>query len=213
MNEFHYVLAERDMAEAFAGARRRMRRQLLNWRYLAWLGGFLALMVCMSVWMGWVDSTSSSLPVPNQVAVAAPPPPTWKDWAFPLLPWVAIFLFIIFFLRWNLRRIVKNHRMIDRPYTLEVADDGLTWVEPVSRLQYRWAAFYGFKETKNLFLLYLSDPSRAGMLMFHIVPRRAFGSPEAAAEFGRLVRAKIQPQASGFPVLMAKVAQSTTSEN
>ncbi len=49
----------------------------------------------------------------------------------------------------------------------------------------KWSYYYRYKESKNLFLIYSSLRS------FHIVPKRAFESPEASKDFGQLLKTKI----------------------
>jgi hypothetical protein len=100
-----------------------------------------------------------------------------------------------------LRARNKDSRLIGKPYTLLVEEEKITWIEPFSRLEYQWPAFFGFKETTNVFLLFLSDPRRTGLLAFHLVPKRAFGSDVTLAEFRRILESNIQSPVSRFPVV------------
>ena len=194
-NRFYFTLTNRDMAEAFAAARRRLWKRFFHWRTALGLGIFIAMAIAASFWS---DRLSASTPA---APVATTQPDSWADIFVPLIPWGIIFACVWFFIFRKLRAQHKNHRLVDRPHTLIVEPDKIIWTEPFSRLEYQWQAFYGFKETKNLFLLYLSDPKGAGILMFHVVPKRAFAVPDQIAEFKKLLEVNVQARVSRFPVI------------
>jgi hypothetical protein len=57
----------------------------------------------------------------------------------------------------------------------------------MGHVERRWNAFEKFSETNNLFITYLTRD------VVGIVPKRAFASPEAVAQFRDLLASRIRP--------------------
>lgn len=77
-----------------------------------------------------------------------------------------------------LRRDFRRHPSIALPEKTRIDDAGLHINSEVAGGTTKWVAYNGFKETQNLFLLYL------GPRMAHVLPKRAFSS-EQLEEFRR----------------------------
>jgi len=85
------------------------------------------------------------------------------------------------------------------PHWAQITDDGVVISNPRSHLEYRWEAFVGFRETANLFILYLSPA------MAQLLPKRALADPRKMDAMCAMVRDKIKnghllPKPGGFPV-------------
>ena len=194
-NQFEFSLTDRDLAEAFKVAYRRLFRAYLNWKTAVWFSMVVALFIGIGYWNGWVDSLQPPAPIPT--TQSAPPSDSWL-YSVPTAALIVFGAASIFLL---LRAQHKNHRLADVPHSLVVESDGIIWTSPFSRLEYQWAVFCGIHETKNLFLLYLSNSKSSHTLEFHIVPKRAFPSPEQLAQFKKLLETSIHPRVSRFPVI------------
>jgi len=157
----------------------------IPWR---WLPFVLTIIACPLI-MGRPDRSATTRPVA---------PTTWFDSLLLLLPWVFVFGFLWFFvLRRLTRRMFQAQPSLMRPKTLELNDGEATITDALTRLSYKWPAFVRFIETRNIFLLYISE------VTFHIVPKRSFSTPEEVAEFRRTIRSWADALSQGFPVLPA----------
>jgi len=84
-----------------------------------------------------------------------------------------------------LRRDFRRHPSIALPEKTCIDEAGLHSDSEVAYGTTKWTAYNGFRETQNLFLLYL------GPRMAHVLPKRAF-STEQLEEFRRLADANLQ---------------------
>jgi len=82
---------------------------------------------------------------------------------------------------------------LTRAKTADISATGVCVTDPLSRTEYDWPAFVRSAETKNLFLLYLSNFS------FLMLPKRAFPDEEHL-EAMRAPTRGIGPAPSAFPV-------------
>lgn len=89
-------------------------------------------------------------------------------------------LFVSYGYRAWLKRDFRRHPIIGLPEAARIDDTGLHIENAVSSGTAKWLGFGKFKETQNLFVLYL------GPRMAHVLPKRAFSS-EQLEEFRRLV--------------------------
>jgi hypothetical protein len=121
-----------------------------------------------------------------------------------IIPWCAMFMMLIIVSRMggdrSLRRTWDAHAFLQRPETVEIDGGGMTFTEPLSRKFYAWSYFPGFKETPNLFLIYVSP------LGFFIIPKRAFATPDDLTAFRGHLLNQIQSgqfleQPAAFPVV------------
>jgi hypothetical protein len=114
------------------------------------------------------------------VAVAGP-----FSTALPLLLLAVFWLGYPFvYIPFKLRRDFRKHPNFARECQVHVDDDGLRSQSDVSSGETKWAAFVKFRETPNLFMLYL------GGRMFKVIPKRAFSTSEVD-EFRELLRRKL----------------------
>jgi YcxB-like protein len=70
--------------------------------------------------------------------------------------------------------------------TVTFDDDGLKSDSEIAHVEIKWNSFEKFRETKNLFLTYQTRD------VVGIVPKRAFPSQEAIAQFRNLLASKIR---------------------
>jgi hypothetical protein len=91
--------------------------------------------------------------------------------------------------------IWKGSPTLQRPYTIIVSDDGITFAEPLAHHELKWFAFDRVIESQNLFLLYITDHS------FHMVPKRALADGRQVDEFRAMIDNRITRRPTAFPVL------------
>jgi hypothetical protein len=91
-------------------------------------------------------------------------------------------------------RFFKKNPSIADPVSIVLTNEGVT-VHAVPSNELRpWADFNNSKETENLLLLFSTDQG------IHLLPKRAFPSPESLAEFRAFAQAHIGNTPIGFPV-------------
>jgi hypothetical protein len=73
---------------------------------------------------------------------------------------------------WYLRRDFRKNPNFVRDILLVVKPDGLGTATDVGKSDTNWTAYTKFKETPNLFMLYL------GGRIFRVIPKRAFAGPQ-----------------------------------
>jgi hypothetical protein len=121
-----------------------------------------------------------------------------------VVPLVVLFLVFVWIGTRGARRQLEQtwefQPHLARPETVEATDDGITFMEPLSRRSYDWSYFAGFKETTNLLLLYLSPYA------FHVIPKRSFATQADFDVFrghllSRVKQGYFLPQTSAFPVI------------
>ena|SRR5437868_9405333 len=83
------------------------------------------------------------------------------------------------------RRIYIKDPRFAREWITEIADDGIRVDTGVTQIRTNWSAYYDFRETKNLILLYFAPTA------FMVVPKRALPPAELEA-FRRLLAGNIQ---------------------
>jgi len=72
--------------------------------------------------------------------------------------------------------VSKNLGLLGR-HELEIGEDGLAERTEINESLYRWSGFQKLRKSRNYLFLYVTDHSA------HVVPKRAFSSARAAAEF------------------------------
>ena len=97
--------------------------------------------------------------------------------------WYGIVYFAITPLRARLS--YRRHKALQRAYNLSWNEDGVTTTNPNVTGLTPWSDYREWLEGRNLFLLYVSDR------LFHLVPKRAFPSEDAIANFREQLRARI----------------------
>jgi len=129
----------------------------------------------------------------------------------PLIPWLIIFV-VVFFVLTILRKRRTDDLLDGRTFKVHVGDSGISWADALTRTEYQWLAFHGFDETANLFVLYLTNPKRARMIHYHLIPKRAFPDAAKLGEFRALLESSMQRQESRFPVIAPKAVLPVDSE-
>jgi YcxB-like protein len=83
--------------------------------------------------------------------------------------------------RWAITRIWKRTVQMQRPINLSITETGIDF--QIQGLQdfRQWQHYTGFRETKEMFLLYYSES------LYHILPKRVFSSPEQMGQFRDLL--------------------------
>jgi YcxB-like protein len=95
-----------------------------------------------------------------------------------LLLW---FLLRFVYRPYYLKRDYRNHPNLAREHSLSIDDSGLQARSEVAEGRRAWTAYTKYRETRNLFVLYL------GSRMFEIIPKRAFSAVQLE-ELRNLVR-------------------------
>jgi hypothetical protein len=145
----------------------------------------------------------SNLVSPAPPAAPAPPRPAaevWSDLGWGLFPYIVVLIVIWMFLLWMrrsrfvYRRLIAGNVRLGEPCSAEVMESHLTLVEPGCRTEMEWTYILRLIETKSTFLFFVLPR------MAHIIPKRAFASPEALAEFRAFAEARVGNKVIGFPV-------------
>lgn len=174
--------------------RKIVARKVLRNAWPAWLG------VCVLM----VAAFATSLFVPTTPAPTPTPAPalTLRDWVEPWIPWVFVWIALFVILpRWLARGIARRSfagtSSWNRRHVMAFDDNTIFITEPLSRHEYSWRAVFRHKETKHLFLLFLSEQSAI------LVPKRAFG-PGQELDFRTMLARGAErraPEQPGFQVL------------
>lgn len=110
---------------------------------------------------------------------SGPARPTAYEVLLSIAPWFSVVVILSVFgmlqRRIAVRRSWASQPSLHRPHILEIDERELTINEPLSSHRYKWETFAGYRETENLFVLYVSP------FAFWMVPKRAFLSEELQA--------------------------------
>jgi hypothetical protein len=206
--EFRY--SDEDMAEATEAFNARLRKRGAlpdRHRFGRGLAVWLVLIVATAV----VIFLANSRP-PNGKSPTAPPSSSISVTLVvaAIAPWVFIFGFVWFFVlrQFRPRSLMNAKDFLEKRQGMFADGRCMTWIEPAIRIEYQWEAFHAFDETPGLFLLYTTDPRRAEVLRFHVVPKRAFPEPTSLDDFRRLLIDHVHPHDGAFPVLPPKRAET-----
>jgi len=122
----------------------------------------------------------------------------WRDMVQPMMPWLLIFGFIWFFvfqqLRNQGRRLWKQNEDLQQPHVITILQTGLEVEGPKTATRFLWAAFGGWFETANLFILWQPNGH------YTLIPKRVFAGGQQN-ELREIFRQNIAPLVVGFPVL------------
>jgi hypothetical protein len=127
------------------------------------------------------------------------------DYLIGAVPWVALCVLLLVMSRSSvagrgLQQTWDNQPALHRRQTVEATESGIVFTGELSRNDYQWGHFAGFKETANLLLLYQSPYS------FHVIPKRAFPTQTDMEIFRRYLLTGVKqgfflPQTSAFPII------------
>jgi hypothetical protein len=185
------------MAGAFRALKARGLKGMWSTRFIVGFAGWLLTAGLLIILWSMTTAGDSDPVITDESAQSS-----WQRISTFLLPhatWL-IFLasFSIFFIRYisgQLTTLWRGSPTLHRPYTMTVTDDGLTFVEPLARHDLKWFAFDRVIETRNLFLLYITEHS------FHMVPKRGFVNAGELDEFRATIDNRITRRGAAFPVL------------
>lgn len=142
---------------------------------LKWAGYFILLLavitLVVSLYFAIVDHEGFSLPI---LMIAC-------------LAYLA-FLFFVFQPR-RIQKIFRQQKSLHSPYSFAPMDEAVIIKSDIAEGKMPWDHFVKWKEGKNLFMVYQSD------VLFHMVPKRCFASPEEMTQFRKLLEAKLGPAA------------------
>ena len=88
----------------------------------------------------------------------------------------------------NYRKFYNRNPRLFGTRTVDFDDEGVKSDGPLSSVNIQWANFEKFVETKNLFLTFQTRD------VVGVIPKRAFESPEAIAEFRRFLSSKMKKE-------------------
>ena len=162
--EFDYTFE--DYLEASRLSSRRRRLATVSWYFLAIM--FILAAIFTAVEAVLHDPISVSI---EEMLIAA----------------VFLFLTSPLFLRIIVRVRWKMQPQLQSRVHYQITPDAVRAATNTSKGETTWEGFVRFIETKNVFLLY---PNK---LIFHIIPKRAFASPDELASFRALATSKIPP--------------------
>ncbi|WP_404784680.1 YcxB family protein [Altericista sp. CCNU0014] len=83
--------------------------------------------------------------------------------------------------RWTIARTWKRTIQMQQPITLSIAEAGVEFQIQGFRDFRQWQHYTGFRETKEMFLLFYSGS------LYRILPKRIFSSPEQMRQFQDLL--------------------------
>jgi hypothetical protein len=124
----------------------------------------------------------------------------------PILPWIGLVIFFFFILRRAVGKAWKLQPALQRSKTFAYSPQQFSIADDLTAQAYRWPALVRCIEAPNLFSLYVSE------LSFHMVPKRAFPSPEAVDGFRRLIQEWADSQSLGFPVVPLSQPEANVTE-
>lgn len=81
------------------------------------------------------------------------------------------------YLRWTARRSFRQSKLVRDAAELSWDDSRLTTRSESGHSAIAWSDYVKWKENDQLYLVYISDH------LYHVVPKRAFGTPELEASF------------------------------
>lgn len=84
------------------------------------------------------------------------------------------------------RKGFQDHPNFGREQVLRIDEDGFHSKNEVQQSDTHWRAYLGWRETRNLFVLYL------GKSLFQVIPKRAFSSEELG-DLRQLLQNKLRP--------------------
>jgi hypothetical protein len=129
----------------------------------------------------------------RQLPPPPPPPPSPNSNSLqlflPLLSWILVFAAV-----WvALYRILRNfgraewdgNPSLQHPVKLTITPTTLVFRQQDRQTEYRWPAFVKYRQSPNLFLLYVSESG------FEIIPRRAFADLLELHAFEELLRSTL----------------------
>lgn len=87
----------------------------------------------------------------------------------------------------RVRKIFSQQKAMQIPYSYTVTEEAVMTKSEISEEKLPWNHFIKWKEGTNLFVIYHSD------VMFRMVPKRCFASPEEMAQFRQLLETKLGP--------------------
>jgi hypothetical protein len=131
-------------------------------------------------------------------AAAGTAPWLWMAWALVGIYWAS--LWRVYVQRTGFRWFWEHDRRLRGRKSLGWNDNELSFADSDSKLSYRWHSLQGWLETTDVLLIFVSP------IEFHMVPKRAFGSPELLASFRDALASSTQARGAAFPVLPAKGA-------
>jgi hypothetical protein len=103
----------------------------------------------------------------------------------------------------KVKQMWNEQPSLARPKTVDIMAAGVVVSDAVSRTETHWDGFVGWKETKNLFVLFLSEHR---ILFF---PKTAFASDEEREAMRALARFIPATASTAFPVIQPDSASST----
>ena len=187
------------LGAATAAAQQTRTKRAFAWRLIIVLVPTVATFGLLGV-LVWLNERLARL------APGAMPPP-W-DWYGMLAPHVGWFIIVLMTAILGARATRRQSRLIweAQPSLMRIKDFDITSTgvhidEGVSERTYQWPALVRFIETQNLLLLCPSE------LMFEILPKRSFASPDDLQTAQSLFHAQIVARGTtppAFPVLPVK---------
>lgn len=108
---------------------------------------------------------------------------SWSVFEISLSVWILVLqLFLPRIVHWQ---VYYRNREIFGPRKLNITEGGIVSDGPQGRIETPWSRYIRFRETKRLFMLYLSNDVKG------IVPKRIFQDPSQISSFRDFVSARV----------------------
>jgi YcxB-like protein len=165
-----------------------MKKRLPSLRPKGMIGIGLLLLVFVWILLGGIYGSPQGLRWHWRWSLLVP----HASWLF-LMTWFVIWTIVVSGNR--VRSYWEGQSPLHRAKTADISSEGIVVSDGVSRLEYRWEGLVGWKESKTLVVVFLSQRA---ILFF---PKSAFGSEEELAAMRALAELIPNPRATGFAVL------------
>ena len=148
--------------------------------------------------------TPATFPATAPVSVSTPGEFLWSLMPF-LLIYLAILALFIFLRKSKFlyRRLAATAIRANQIKSVDITEQSILIREPGCTTDVQWSYFIRFIETPNTFLLFVVARSA------HVIPKRAFTSPQDLEAFRNFAAANIGSQPIGFPVEPAAPHESS----
>jgi len=176
------------------------------------LGWLLVLAVLVLLFVIFNHEEQLAPPTGPRVPTTGPARSLLLTWLINLVPWGLIALVVWFFFIRKFRGAARqswdaNVSELTQPRTAEITPDYIRFSMPTTIIEQKWTGFRRLAEGPTIFAVY-TGPTAA-----HIIPKRAFASPNDIAAFRGLAQSLILEATGGFPVLATRSAARADSSH
>jgi hypothetical protein len=202
----HFQCTPKELYRATQAAVRRLqdprlrrRRRIFPWLRLA---AVLAIVIAYFWWNERPDVSADGTDLHAPIFVR-------------LLPWIFVFLWIVFFVglrQWSYHTKWVNHPCENLPQVLQLDSRRLVLDQPGLQVELPWESIWGLEETPEAFLLFTTDPVQAGTARFIAIPKHALVEHDAPDELRQFLAQHVTTALPACPVVaVAPVTGATVA--